>query len=183
MSPANQKARASKSFWGLKIKLRYRIVNILCQNLNDIINAVADHELILDQDAAAKRTCTIIKPAISTPTVKRLSRQQGAGSNPNKRKRDGECCSYKCQNCGQEHTSSCPEPIKCFNCGKSGQIQKDCELPPKVQQQGKAGNNLPQNDRGEPELFDTGCTLSFIEHRIVCSCIISYRVYPIIYRT
>ena len=50
----NEKARCSKFFWGLRFELRDQIANIPRRNLNDVVNAAANHELILEQEKIAK---------------------------------------------------------------------------------------------------------------------------------
>ena len=46
----------------------------------------------------------------------------GGGENkPNKRKRP-----WRCRNCMGIHTKRCPEPIRCFSCGKIGHIRSNC---------------------------------------------------------
>lgn len=72
-----EKASGSKFFWGLKFEMRDRIANIPRHDLNDIINAHVNHELILEQEAVAKKTRTNNKSAISTHGVVRFSRQKG----------------------------------------------------------------------------------------------------------
>lgn len=57
--------------------MRDRIANIPRHDLNDIINAHANHELILEQEAVAKKTRTNTKSVISTHGVVRFSRQKG----------------------------------------------------------------------------------------------------------
>lgn len=80
----------------------------------------------------------------------RFSEQQGASNNPNKRKRDRERCTYKCWNCGGKHSGRCSELVKYFNYGT---VKKGYKLPLKEQEQGKARNNLPQNDQGKGKTY------------------------------
>ena len=121
--------------------------------------------------------------------------------NNNKRKRP-----WVCKNCGKEHGGKCNEPAKCFNCGKVGHIKRDCTAPAKEQPK-----NNNQADKGKAKLmaiaveqddaedrvvrgtilinkfkihvlFDSGCTHSFIAHRLVkkLELLISTLPYPII---
>lgn len=109
----------------------------------------ANHELILEQEAAAKKTSSKTKRTISTPSMVRSSGPQEDGNNPNDMKHEGKQCAYKCRNCGGEHVNRWPKLVKYFNCGKLGHIKRDCKLLPKEQKKGKARNNLPQNDKGK----------------------------------
>ena len=44
----NEKVRCNKFFWGLKFELRDRIANVPRNTLHEVINAAANHELILE---------------------------------------------------------------------------------------------------------------------------------------
>ena len=50
-----EKARCNKFFWGLKFELRDRIANVPRNTLHEVINAVANHELILKQEKSAMK--------------------------------------------------------------------------------------------------------------------------------
>lgn len=56
----NEKARCN-FFWGLRFELRDRIANIPRNNLNEVINVVTNHELILEQAKTAKKSSFALK--------------------------------------------------------------------------------------------------------------------------
>lgn len=56
----NEKARCNL-LWGLRFELRDRIANIPRNNLNEVINVVTNHELILEQAKAAKKSSFALK--------------------------------------------------------------------------------------------------------------------------
>ena len=72
----NEKARCSKFFWGLKFELRDRIANNPRTNLNDVINAATNHELILEQDKIAKKGSINPKPGVPAQNVPKAINQQ-----------------------------------------------------------------------------------------------------------
>ena len=101
----NEKARCSKFFWGLRFELRDRIANIPRINLNDVINAATNHELILEQEKIAKKGSLNPKPGVPTQNVPKAANQQIGNNQNNNNKRK---MVWKCKNCGKEQQGSVP---------------------------------------------------------------------------
>lgn len=62
----NDKTKCSKFFWELKFELRDKIANILRNNLNEVINATANHKLILKREKATKKSNFVQKMGVPT---------------------------------------------------------------------------------------------------------------------